>query len=199
MAILTLSLWPPVVVLVASLASGGMVWPTLIADHVGCIGIPRISMREAGLASMPTARWIILTLATSALILLAFLVAGFLLRSRGFQPPADMQAFLSTEPWGLFGVYWILVNPFAEEYYWRGFLQPKTGLIRTSACFALMHYPLYAAYVGWAGALPSVLAPLAAGFFWGWLKNRSGSLWPALITHTAVNAGMYIAATMLRG
>jgi membrane protease YdiL (CAAX protease family) len=77
----------------------------------------------------------------------------------------------------------VLVAPFAEELLYRGlgmrvlaFLGAPAAVVGTAAVFALSH------------GLVSALAPLglfALGL--GWLRLRSGSVWPAFLAHAAYN------------
>lgn len=193
-----LGLWPPLVVFAASLTSGGLVWPTLIAYHVGCIGIPSYVPRGGGGKPTDIRQWLPTAIILSALTLAFFYVFGVWLQSSGFVPSQKMRLFLNTEPWAAFGLYWICINPAAEEFYWRGFLLQRTGILLGSVYFALMHYPLYLPYVGAIPALVCVSTPFLAGLLWGWLKQRFGTLWPGWIIHVAVNGGMYLAASQLR-
>jgi membrane protease YdiL (CAAX protease family) len=94
-----------------------------------------------------------------------------------------------------------LVNGPAEEMYWRGFVLREVGGLRPGFGPILLVALFYASYHGLTvhllvGALPVAVlfmaAVVAAGLFWGWLRARTGSLWPALISHTAAT-GAYLA------
>ena len=94
-----------------------------------------------------------------------------------------------------------LVNGPAEEMYWRGFVQQEIGGDRPGFGPILLISLFYASYHGLTvhllvGALPvSILflaAVGAAGSLWGWMRARTGSLWPAVISHTAAT-GAYLA------
>jgi len=78
-----------------------------------------------------------------------------------------------------------VVAPVAEEIFFRGFLYTGlrarwgkwAGLIITSLLFSLMH------------VLPGVLVPIFfMGLILGWLYERTGSIWPAVIVHGLNNA-----------
>lgn len=89
-----------------------------------------------------------------------------------------------------------------EEIGWRSYLLPRLASVMpvrraslfTGFCQGLFHLPLLLltpAYDGdgsrWV-VVPGVLCTLtAAGAAFGWLRTRSGSLWPAAIAHATVN------------
>jgi membrane protease YdiL (CAAX protease family) len=85
-----------------------------------------------------------------------------------------------------------LVPAFCEEILFRGFVQsglvrqaarPFTGVVTTAVVFGLFHLD------PWRFLL---VVPL--GIFLGWLREASGSLWPAILAH-ALNNGLTIAVT----
>ena len=99
------------------------------------------------------------------------------------------------------GVIRSTARALGEEIDWRGFLLPR--LVRqagfTLGCFlsgciwALWHYPalLFADYN--AGTQPVfalgcfTLMVIADSYILGWLRLKSGSLWPAAILHASHN------------
>jgi membrane protease YdiL (CAAX protease family) len=42
-------------------------------------------------------------------------------------------------------------------------------------------------------------AIFAAGFGWGWLREKTGSVWPALLSHAGATVGYMIVAPPLLG
>jgi membrane protease YdiL (CAAX protease family) len=96
-----------------------------------------------------------------------------------------------------------------EEIGWRGFLllrlhavmDGRRAALVTGACHALFHLPLLTLtttyqYAGnrWI-VVPTVLATLTlAGVWYGWLRLRSGSIWPVSLSHSAFNNCMEGAA-----
>ena len=99
------------------------------------------------------------------------------------------------------GIPLSLANALGEEIGWRGFLLPRlTGHFGfTIGCFfsgciwAVWHYPalLWADYN--AGTRPAyaltcfTLMVIAMAFIMGWLRIKSGSLWPCAILHASHN------------
>jgi membrane protease YdiL (CAAX protease family) len=96
-----------------------------------------------------------------------------------------------------------------EEIGWRGFLLLRLGVVLegrraalvTGACHAVFHLPLLTLtttyqYAGsrWI-VVPMVMATLTlAGVWYGWLRLRSGSVWPVSLSHSAFNNFMDSAA-----
>lgn len=115
--------------------------------------------------------------------------------------------------WGMTGtrlplVFWfmVLVNAPAEELYWRGFIhtelqdhQPRSAtILLIAACYASYHgVTVYLLVANLPVALLFMAAILAAGFAWGWLREKTGSIWPALLGHAGASAAYMIVARPL--
>src|SRR3970040_700781 len=100
-----------------------------------------------------------------------------------------------------------LVNSFftfGEEFGWRGYLQPKLmplgfrkAMLLMGLIWGVWHWPLIAMghnhgldYFGapWTGMLAMVWFTFVVGTLFGWLVLRGGSVWPAVIGHSVINA-----------
>ncbi|MGW4468971.1 CPBP family intramembrane glutamic endopeptidase [Nonomuraea sp. NPDC004354] len=93
-----------------------------------------------------------------------------------------------------------------EEWGWRGWLLPKLvesrgvfgGLVLSGVIWGLWHAPAtglgynYPAVGPWA-ALLFVGFCVPAGMLFGWLRLRTGSIWPAVIGHAALNPAASLA------
>ena len=149
------------------------------------------------------------------LVLGAVLACGTILAfrwSHGFFL-ADHNVIPALADWGVTPanlplMFWFmtLANAPAEELYWRGFLhtelagrQPRTAtILLTAACYASYHgVTVYLLMANLPVALLFMSAILAAGFFWGWLREKTGSVWPALLSHTGAAAAYMIVARPL--
>ncbi|MDR8413906.1 CPBP family intramembrane metalloprotease [Nonomuraea sp. 3-1Str] len=125
------------------------------------------------------------------------------LRAQGAQVPAGLSTMVTVQV-----VLAVLAGPLlnavpalGEEWGWRGWLVPRlvaargpvAGLILSGVVWGLWHAPLtllgynYARLGPWA-ALYFVGFCVAAGVVFGWLRLRSGSVWPAVVAHGSVNA-----------
>ncbi|MER7080360.1 CAAX protease self-immunity [Saccharopolyspora kobensis] len=89
---------------------------------------------------------------------------------------------------------------FGEEWGWRGWLLPRLAergvwpaLLISGAIWGVWHAPLtllgynYANLGPWA-ALVFTGTCVLLGILLGWLRLRSGSVWPAVLAHGAINA-----------
>lgn len=99
------------------------------------------------------------------------------------------------------GVIGSLANALGEEIGWRGFLLPRLvgqfgftfGCVVSGAIWAVWHYPglLWADYN--AGTNPAYALTcftcmvIAMAFVMGWLRLKSGSLWPCAMLHASHN------------
>ena len=72
-----------------------------------------------------------------------------------------------------------LASGIAEEIVFRGFLQPKVGIVIASVVFGLVHQC--------KGARMWSVFAIGAGFILGWVTIESGSLMPAMIAHSLNN------------
>ncbi len=92
------------------------------------------------------------------------------------------------------GLLVVLVGPFAEEVFFRGFVLsglvrrwgPVTGLLVSAAIFGIAH------------ASVAILIPIfVAGLLIGWLYQRTGSLWSCVWVHGAQNGVAFMVALTL--
>lgn len=100
-----------------------------------------------------------------------------------------------------------LVPALGEELGWRGWLLPKLlplgavpAILISGVIWGLWHAPLillgynYPGAPGWLGLTAMVGTCTVFGAIFGWLRIRSGSVWPAALAHAAFNgaAGTYL-------
>jgi membrane protease YdiL (CAAX protease family) len=100
-----------------------------------------------------------------------------------------------------------LLPALGEELGWRGWLLPKLlplgtvpALLVSGVIWGLWHAPLillgynYPDAPGWLGLTCMVVMCVLVGAVFGWLRLRSGSVWPAALAHGAFNAaaGSYL-------
>lgn len=95
---------------------------------------------------------------------------------------------LSSSNWIAFITYFSLVNPFVEEYFWRGYLgSPTKKLYLSDFIYAGFHGMIL------AGSLPilsiafSLTVLILAGWFWRQLARESGGLLAPLLGHMAAD------------
>ncbi len=104
---------------------------------------------------------------------------------------------------------------FGEEFGWRAYLQPKLmplGSRRTMLLMGLIwgvwHWPIILMghnygldYPGapWLGPLAMVWFTLILSIFLGWATLKSGSVWPAVIGHAAINGIASLGVIFVQG
>lgn len=82
----------------------------------------------------------------------------------------------------------VVVNPFTEEIFFRGFLVPRIGVLPAAAVFSLSHF----AY----GSVAEVVSVFFIGILFGIVYMRRHSLWPAIVSHIIINsAAIYVIKT----
>ncbi|SJM66110.1 CPBP family intramembrane glutamic endopeptidase [Gulosibacter sp. 10] len=88
-----------------------------------------------------------------------------------------------------------------EEIGWRGWLLPKLlrfgpwpAILLSGAIWGLWHAPIillgynYPGTPGWLAVLAMVGSCIVLGGIFGWLRLRGGSVWPAALAHSSLNA-----------
>jgi uncharacterized protein len=91
------------------------------------------------------------------------------------------------------------IPTFGEEWGWRGYLLPQLlplgqwpALLLSGAIWGLWHAPIILLGYNYPEhrilALPlMILSTIVMGVLVGWLRLASGSIWPAVIAHAAIN------------
>jgi membrane protease YdiL (CAAX protease family) len=143
---------------------------------------------------------------------LGYLPAGFDLAKAiyGIVPAADtgeaakVAKFANTGPWlipTMLGMA-IVTTPilWGEEFGWRGYLQPRlcpgkpvAAAIVTGVIWAVWHFPLvlrgydYGREQALLGSAVFVVGAILLSFMFGWLVERTGSIWSSSLAHAATN------------
>ncbi|MFD0698252.1 CPBP family intramembrane glutamic endopeptidase [Paenibacillus sp. GCM10027628] len=169
------------------------------------------TLRASGMGRIGNVKWYAVAVLSGIPIILSFLVAWLL----GFVslPTAEYLnsgtakftvseyiAYMTKMAWSPQMLITMGIFAFGEEIGWRGFLQPKLmedmgarkAILVTAAIWALFHYPFYLNDYNQDGNLfvdmllfTLMIFPLSV--FMGWVRLKSGSLWPAVLIHTVIN------------
>lgn len=95
---------------------------------------------------------------------------------------------LSSSNWIAFIAYFALVNPFMEEYFWRGYLGSPTKKPHMSDfVYAGFHALTLAGSMPVASILYSLTALVLAGWFWRQIAREDGGLLASVLGHMAAD------------
>jgi len=166
-------------------------WLTLLGFHVSVLIAltilrPRVPLNILFKSSHP--KWIIISVlfcSTSGIGLY------FLWHSFGITHdlPAQLISLgLNPSSWAAFIAYFSLVNPFVEEYFWRGVLGNTTKKIFViDAVYAGYHAIILWGRVPLSSVLFAVMILTSAGWLWRQFSREDGGLLAAVLGHMAAD------------
>lgn len=95
---------------------------------------------------------------------------------------------LSPSNWPIFIAYFASVNPFVEEYFWRGYLGDKTKSLHTSDyLYAGFHGLILIGRVRTGSIIFGLGALVLAGWFWRQVSREDNGLLAAVLGHMAAD------------
>lgn len=95
---------------------------------------------------------------------------------------------LNASNWPVFIAYFALVNPFVEEYFWRGWLGSKTKSLHTSDfVYAGFHALIMAGRVRTGSIIFGVGVLVLAGWFWRQVAREDSGLLAPVLGHMAAD------------
>ncbi|WP_343215034.1 CPBP family intramembrane glutamic endopeptidase [Evansella tamaricis] len=92
----------------------------------------------------------------------------------------------------------IVINPILEEVYWRNFMLKKqmgewnrhSAIFITAFFYTLYHFlsilPMFQVPLNVAAVVPV----FAAGIFWGYLREKTGSIVGSIVSHALADMGI---------
>ncbi|MFH1382205.1 MAG: CPBP family glutamic-type intramembrane protease [Chloroflexota bacterium] len=107
--------------------------------------------------------------------------------------PSDISAYTQSiglvgRAWPLFLVYYVLVNPVLEEYYWRGYLGSQTRQVTFNDwLFGGYHVIVLAGKMGIVWLIVAFLLLSCGGWFWRQMNRLSQGLLPSVVSHVAAD------------
>ncbi len=139
-------------------------------------------------------RWIVLSilLSSSSGVSLYFLWKYFGVTG---DLPARLEGLgLSKSTWPAFLAYFVMVNPFVEEYFWRGFLgNPTKGFYGSDFLYAGFHALVLIGKVQTGSIIYSLLVLILAGWFWRQIAREGQGLLAPLLGHMAADFTILLA------
>ena len=95
-------------------------------------------------------------------------------------------------------IYFVLVNPWVEEYFWRGFLgSASKGITVTDLCFAGYHFLTLFTTIGSIWLIPILISLTLASWLWRQASRRSGGLLIASISHVFADLSVMVCVYLL--
>lgn len=173
-------------------------WGALLGFHAAIIGsllIVRPNIPVAILFKSKNFKWILLSVALcgSSGIALYFLWDVFEVVS---DLPAQLALLgLNSRTWIPFIAYFALVNPFIEEYFWRGYLGSASKRLHIfDFLYAGFHALILIRKVPIASILFGVGALVCAGWFWRQIaREEDGGLLAPALGHMAADFTILLA------
>ena len=103
--------------------------------------------------------------------------------------PAYIESLgLTDSTWFLFIAYFVLVNPFVEEYFWRGNLgSPTRGLYASDFLYAGFHALILLGKVQTGAIIYGLIMLVLAGWFWRQLARADQGLLAPVMGHMAAD------------
>ena len=110
-----------------------------------------------------------------------------------FTAPDDINSYvqsigLNKGSWPAFLAYFILVNPWLEEYYWRGYLATGTkGIMMNDLLFSGYHLIVLAGYIETIWLIAVFLCLTIGAWFWRQINRLNGGLLASTVSHIAAD------------
>ena len=103
--------------------------------------------------------------------------------------PAHVEALgLKSVNWTAFIAYFALVNPFIEEYFWRGYLgNPTKGLYVSDFVYAGFHALILIGRMPTGSIIYSLIVLVLAGWFWRQVAREDRGLLAPVLGHMAAD------------
>jgi hypothetical protein len=166
-------------------------WGALLGFHIAIIAslwIARPNLSISTLGKSGNGKWIIpsVLLCGSSGVTLYFLWNYF---GVGADLSVQVEAMgLNSRSWPLFITYFALVNPWIEEYFWRGYLGSSTkGLYRSDFLYAGYHALILIGKMPVGPILYGLAVLVLAGWFWRQIVREGQGLVAPVLGHMAAD------------
>jgi hypothetical protein len=119
--------------------------------------------------------------------------------------PVDIDLYLqkiglTTAVWPYFIAYYILINPWLEEYYWRSYLGSNSKRITLNdLLFSGYHILVLAGKINVIWLITVFILLSLAGWFWRQVNRRNRGLAPSIISHIAADASVILTIYFMTG
>lgn len=169
-------------------------WVAVLVYHLGILVLLSLNTRWSCAAQFVTGivKWQIPVAALCGIIAGAiFLLASPLLGLTSTAGPRLAALGLTASVWPFFLGYFILVNPIAEELFWREYHgSDAPALIWSDAFFAGYHLLVMAYFVQWPWLIAAQVMLMATAWLFRQINRVNGGLFIPYIMHASVDAGI---------
>jgi membrane protease YdiL (CAAX protease family) len=146
---------------------------------------PLGALRAIGLRAEGAVPGLLLGFGAALLFLLGLMALSVLIAASGLTLPENERALAIAQSVTLAGALAIaVVSSVSEEIFFRGFLQPRIGLVAQAVVFALAH-------LSYANVL-EVVVTFSLALVFGLMYRRTGSLWGPIGAHFLFNLVMLV-------
>jgi len=172
-------------------------WVALLGFHLGiliALFLAKPDLPISVLFKSNDIRWVILSI-----LLCGSSGVSFYLFRDSFGIVSDLPAQLEsaglTRPaWPLFIAYFVLVNPFVEEYFWRGYLgSPSRGLSISDFLYSGFHGLILVGKMHTIAVIYSLAVLVLAGWFWRQIAREAQGLLAPVLGHMAADFSLLLA------
>lgn len=176
-------------------------WAALLGFHAAILGslfIARPNIPISALFKNSNKKWIVssVLLCGSSGIALFFLWDIFGVAS---DLPAQVESLgLNSRTWIPFIAYFALVNPFIEEYFWRGFLGSTSRQFHLSDfLYSGFHALILIGRVRFGSILFAFIVLALAGWFWRQIARVDGGLLAPVLGHMAADLTILVTVCIM--
>jgi hypothetical protein len=112
--------------------------------------------------------------------------------------PRDINLYLqniglSTAAWPYFITYFILINPWLEEYYWRGYLGSNSKrIILNDLLFSGYHILVLAGRINVIWLITMFIVLLLGGWFWRQANRWNQTILASIVSHLTADASVIL-------
>lgn len=172
-------------------------WVTILGFHAGLLLILFLEKPGIPLASLIKGNHIPTLLGCFLLSALSGLLLYFVWPVFSISPnlAADLASIgLTREAWPAFIAYAALVNPWIEEYFWRGYLRSDSvNVLPIDFLFAGFHLLILYGKTSWAWMLFSLLVLTSASWLWRGVYRKTGGMLIPVLSHMAADFSILMA------
>jgi hypothetical protein len=166
-------------------------WVALVSYHLIAISVMLLSKHDPGFRRVGQSTRLLMPAISTVLGASAgvILIGMWNVSGLDWVVPGYMRGSgLSGGAWTLFMVYFVIVNPWVEEFFWRDFLSnPGRCPILNDFLFSGYHLIVFAGLLNPLLLAVSFVVLAVTSWFWRQANRLNGSLLPSIASHIAAD------------